>query len=154
MSYFVNEYTVLSAIKTILDADSTLSGRDYLNVVGGSSKVLLGVERPKTYSASVIHLSFLTRDINPETKLNNLLIRATWFVNAYPSGQEDIERLARIGERIYDLLDDYDFSMSAYRVDFFSAESGESSAKDMQEPEGRDNHFQSLTFRMGIRRIN
>ena len=152
MSFYINEYTVLSAIKTVLDADSTLN--DLLGAVEGSSKVILGMERPKRCSAPVIHLSFLTRTILPDIKQNFLLLRIAWFVNAKAPGEEDIETIANIGERVYDLLDDYSFTISGYRVDSFSAESGESSAKDMQEPEGRDNHFQSLTFRMAIRRVS
>jgi len=151
MSYYVNEYTILSAIKTILDTDLTLGER--LGVVAGSSKVILGMERPKKCGSPVVHLSFLTRNILSDIKQNFLLLRAAWFVNALPTGEEDIETIANIGERIYDLLDDYAFSISGYRIDSFSVESGESSAKDMQEPEGRENHFQSLTFRMAIRRV-
>lgn len=152
MSTYINEYAVLDAIKAILDADSTLD--NLLHVVGSTSKVILGMERPKRSNLPVVHLSFLIRDVDAETKLNNILTRATWFVSAYPDGREDIEKLADIGERIYDLLDDASLSVSNYLADFFCAESGESSAKDMQMPEGRDEHFQSLTFRMAIRRIN
>lgn len=151
MSTYINEHAVLDAIKTILDADTTL---DSLLHVVGTSKVILGVERPEASNLPVIHLSFLIRDVDGETKLNNILIRATWFVSAYPDGREDIEMLADIGERIYDLLDDVSLSVSDCLVDFFCAESGESSAKDMQMPEGRKEHFQSLTFRMVIRRTN
>ncbi len=151
MSTYINEHAVLDAIKTILDGDTTLD--DLLHVVG-TSKVILGMERPKMSNLPVVHLSFLIRDVDGETKLNNILVRLTWFVSAYPDGREDIEKLADIGERIYDLLDDVSLSVSDYLVDSFFAESGESSAKDMQMPEGRDEHFQSLTFRMVIRRTN
>lgn len=152
MSHYVNEYVVLSAIKAILDADSTLD--NLLFVRSGSSKVILGVERPIHAALPVVHLSFLIRDINPETKANNLLVRVTWYVASEHNEIERIEDMADIGECIYDLLDDTALSISDYRVDLFSAESGESSAKDIQEPEGRDNHFQSLTFRMAIRRTS
>lgn len=151
MSAYINEHAILDTIKTILDGDTALDG--LLHVVG-TSKVVLGVERPARSNLPVVHLSFLIRDVDGETKLNNILIRLTWFVSAYPDGREDIEKLADIGERIYGLLDDTSLSISDYLVDFFCAESGESSAKDMQMPEGRDEHFQSLTFRMAIRRIS
>jgi hypothetical protein len=150
MSSYINEYIILSAIKTILDADSTLG--ELLGVMVDSSKVILGMERPNKCSSPTIHLSFLTRNI-PETKLNSVLLRVVWFVNAKATGEEDIETIANIGERVYDLLDDYSFTVPDYQIDSFSAESGESSAKDQQEPEGRENHFQSLTFQMSIRRI-
>lgn len=151
MSY-VSEYIVLRALKGILDADATLSG--LLHCPISESKVILGIERPELSNAPTAHLSFLTRSINPETKMNELLVRATWFVSAYPDGREDIQRLAEIGERIYDLFDDKLPSISGYQVQLFCAESGESSAKDMLEPEGRAEHFQSLTFRMTIKRIS
>ena len=151
MSFYVNEFTILNAIKTVLDADSTLGS--LLGVVADSSKVILGMERPKKCGSPVVHLSFLTRNIL-EVKTNILLLRVVWFVNAKATGEEDIETISEIGERIYDLLDDHAFTIPGYLVDTFSAESGESSAKDMQEPEGRENHFQSLTFRMAIRRIS
>lgn len=151
MSAYVNEYTVLNALKVILDADSTLS--DLLAVKDSNSKVVLGIERPDLCNAPVVHLSFLTRNINVETKLNFLLLRVSWFTSAYPSGIEDIEGLAAIGERIYELLDDQLPTISGYNVHIFCAESGESSAKDMLQPEGRPEHFQSLTFRMSIIRI-
>jgi len=151
MSYYIDEYAVLSAVKTILDADSTLD--TLLNVKGGSSKVILGIERPDICAMPTIHLSFLTRNIDPNTKMNNILYRVAWFANAYPDKTEDIETLANIGERIYDLLDDVLPSVSGHRIQVNVAESGESSAVDMKEPEGRPNHFQSLTFRIMAKRV-
>lgn len=151
MSKFINEYTILTAVKAILDADTTLM--TLLDAKTAMSKVVLGTERPKMCSTPVIHLSFLNRTIDPDTKMNSVLIRVLWFVNAYPDGREDIETLALIGNQIYDLLDDLPPTVSGYMIDTFVAESGESSAKDIQEPENRENHFQSLTFRAMIRRI-
>lgn len=151
MSY-VNEYTVLGALRGILDSDDTLQG--LLKTPSGQSKIILGVERPQVCNMPVIHLSFLTREIDGETKMNILLIRVTWFMSAYPGGIEDIEGLAEIGEQLHDLFDDQLPTISGYRIDAFFAESGESSAKDMLQPEGREEHFQSLTFRMAIRRVS
>jgi hypothetical protein len=150
MSHYVDEYAVLSAIKAILDADSTLN--TLLNVKGSSSKVILGMERPDVCAMPTIHLSFLTRNIDPETKMNNVLYRVTWFANALPGPLEDIDTLANIGERIYDLLDDVLPTVSGHKIQVNVAESGENPAKDIQEPEGRPNHFQSLTFRMVVKR--
>jgi len=150
MSHYIDEYAVLSALKTILDADSTLD--TLLNVKGGSSKVIIGMERPDICAMPTVHLSFLTRNIDPETKMNNVLYRVTWFVSAYPDKKEDIDTLTNIGERIYDLLDDVLPTVSGHGVQVNVAESGESSAVDIKEPEGRPNHFQSLTFRMVVKR--
>jgi hypothetical protein len=149
VSYYINGYAVLSAIKAVLDADSTLD--TLLKVAPNRSKVILGVERPRESNLPTIHLSVLTRNINTETKLNRLLIRVAWFVNALPtSGAEDVESLANIGERIYDLLDDTTLTVSGYRVHFFTAESGEGVGKDVIQPEGLDNHFDSLIFAMNV----
>lgn len=150
MSHYINEHTTLSAIKTLMDADGTLY--QLLSVDSGGSKVILGQERPEAHNLPAVHLSFLTRSINSESKLNNILVRITWYVNALPGPLEDIESLSEIGERIYDLLDDNQFTISGYSVKVFTAESGETSANDLEQPEGRDNHFQSLTFRLVITR--
>lgn len=152
MGTFIHGYTILNAIKALIDADAQL--KVLLAAKEGASKVTLGVERPPVANLPCIHLSIMTRDINPETKYNVLLLRVSWFVNQLPDGSEDTESLSDIGERIYDLLDDSPPTVSGYRIDLFSAESGEAVAKDLEEPEGRDNHFESLTFRMGIRRIS
>ena len=151
MSHYINEYVVLSAIKAVLDADSTLDG--LLKAQAGNSKTILGLERPKYSNLPTVHLGIFTRTI-AETKQNDMLVRAMWFANALPgSGAEDVELLSNIGERIYDLLDDNLFAVTGYRVMVFTAESGESSVPDMERPEGLGNHFQSLTFRLVIKRI-
>lgn len=150
MSHYIHDYDVLNAIKAVLDADSTLDG--FLAVVGDQSKVVLGAERPKYSNLPVVHLFVLTRNIDTEIKQNQLSLRVMWFVSAMPDGSEDIEKLSDIGERIYDLLDDTLFTLTNYQVTVFAAESGESSALDLQRPEGYDNHFQSLTFNLLIKR--
>lgn len=150
MSHYIHDYDVLNAIKAVLDADTTLD--TLLAVVADQSKVVLGAERPKLSNLPVIHLFFLTRNIDTEVKQNQAALRVMWFVNVKPSGEEDIEKLSDIGERIYDLLDDNLFTLTNYQITVFAAESGESSALDLQRPEGHDNHFQSLTFNLLIKR--
>lgn len=152
MSHYIHDYDVLNAIKAVLDADSTLD--DLLAVAADQSKIVLGAERPKLCNLPVVHLFFLTRNIDTELKQNQLSLRVMWFVSARPDGTEDIEKLSDIGECVYDLLDDNLFTLTNYLVTVFAAESGESSALDLQRPEGHDNHFQSLTFDMIIIRTS
>jgi hypothetical protein len=150
LSTYIHAYDLLNAVKTKLDADSTLDG--LLNV-GDVSKVIIGAERPIAANLPCVHLSVLTRSIQTETKLNTLLLRVAWFVTQLEQGTEDVETLSDIGERIYDLLDDAPPTVTGYRIDAFVAESGETIAKDMIRPEGLDNHFDTLTFRVSIRRV-
>ena len=150
MSHYIHDYDVLNAIRVVLDADTTLD--DLLAVVGDQSKVILGAERPKLSNLPVVHLFILTRNIETTTKQNQLSLRVMWFVSAKVGGGEDIETLSDIGERIYDLLDDNLFTLTNYQVTVCAAESGESSALDLQRPEGYNNHFQSLTFNLLIKR--
>lgn len=153
MSAFVNDYAVLSAVKAILDGDAALD--DLLDRTGAASKVILGVERPEYSHLPTVHLSVLTKEIAPEQdKLNQLVLRVAWFVNAKASAgkTEDVEALANIGERIYDLLDEQRLAISGYNVMRTFATSQMSIARDMILPEGLDNHFQSLLFTLLIAR--
>ena len=153
MSNHVNEHTILDAVKTILDADGTLD--ILLAVPSGGSKVVLGMMSPKLYSLPMIQLHFMTREINVETKVQMIMLRVAWFVEAKPDGTERTEVLADIGERVYDLLDDTVLSITGYHVDVLSAESGEGTAAETVEMErAAEHHYQSLIFRMNIRRAS
>lgn len=150
MGAYVNEYDILIALKAVLDANGSLS--TLLRKKPGDSKVILGVERPQHSNLPVVQLSIMTKTIEYERKMNELTVRAAYFAEALPTEEEDVELLSNIGERIYDLFDDTKPSIGGYLVHEFFAESGENIARDYVEPENRSNHFQSLTFRMFIKR--
>ena len=95
MDAYVNEYIVLVALKAVLDADSSLS--TLLLKKTGDSKVILGVERPQHSNLPVVHLSIMTKTIEYENKMNELTVRATYFVEALPTVEEDVELLSNIG---------------------------------------------------------
>lgn len=102
----------LSAIKTRLDADSTLKNANHLVVKGEGSKVKIGNLAPGNMAEPFLTLYVATFSQEPYTKMCWFTIGLSIYVSSLPGGEEDTDRLQAIAYRLHALLDDYQFTIS------------------------------------------
>lgn len=96
---------ILTAVKTVLDADSTLD--TLLGVTEGISKIIKGAELPSGASAPCVNLVDLTENtVDADTKLKAFILAVVVRANTTEYGLIDYDALDDIGNRIYTLLED------------------------------------------------
>lgn len=100
----VNEWLLLNGLKTVLDADATLSA--LLQVVeAGESKVLLGPSRPVTAQSPYLQLYVSSHTADEEAKWDTVEVSFVIYASD-KSGLADLEQIANIADRLAVLVDE------------------------------------------------
>lgn len=100
----LNEYTLLTALKTVLDADTTLAG--LLNVKeAGDSKVMLGPSRPTVAQSPYLQIYVSSHSADEEAKWDT--VEVSFVIYASDSnGLADLKQIADIADRLATLVDE------------------------------------------------
>jgi len=139
----VNEYLLLNALKTVLDADATLKG--LLNVKGGSSKVLLGPARPTVASNPTIQLFVSQHTADEEAKWDILEVTFGVFASDIVP-LADVQQIANIMDRVVTLVDELPPNLTAHRSYNIGLVGFTPVGPAPNPPDGDPQHFQEARF--------
>lgn len=140
----VNEYLLLSALKTRLDADAAL--KTLLNVKGTSSKVILGPARPTVGSNPTIQLFVSGHSEDEEAKWGPLETTMAVLASDLPAGLADVQQIANIAERAVALLDDLPLTVTGHRIYNIVLTGLQPVSPAGNGPDGNPQHGQEVRF--------
>lgn len=139
----VNEYLLLNAIKTALDADATL--KTLLNVKGTSSKVILGPARPTTGSNPTIQLYVSEHQVDEEAKWDRVEVTAGVYATD-DTGLADVEQIANIMDRVVILMDEAVPNLAGHNEFNIGLIGFSPVGPAPNPPDGEPQHFQEARF--------
>lgn len=141
----INEFKVLSVIKDTLDADASF--KTLVFQVGDSSKVIIGpLFVPSMGANPTVNIFFNTVEGDEEAKWDTSEIWFEIHSSDDPTKGADVENLSAIAERIWELMDRRDLTITGYH-DFNLQFVGQlPTAPMVNPPDGKPAHQQTLRF--------
>lgn len=142
----VNEYALLNALKTALDADAILD--TLLNVTDGVSKVILGPARPPTGSNPTIQLYVSEHQVDEEAKWDRLEVTVGIYASDRPDppGPADVKQIADIMDRLITLVDELPPALTSHRSYNIGLIGFSPVGPAPNPPDGEPQHFQEAKF--------
>lgn len=140
----VNEFKLLNALKTTLDADATL--KTLLKVKGASSKIILGPSRSSVASNPTIQLFVSGHPEDEEAKWGTLEVTAAVFSSDKADGTADVEEIANIAERVVTLLDELPPTFTGHRSYNQALTGFQPVVPAGTGPDGKTQHVQEVRF--------
>lgn len=140
----VNEYKLLNGLKTVLDADATLS--TLLKVKTGSTKVVLGPSRPTVASNPTIQLFVSGHPEDEEAKWGTLEVTAAIFSSDKEDGTADVQEIADIADRVVTLFDETPPTLTGHRSYNQGLTGFQTVVPAGLGPDGKPQHVQEVRF--------
>lgn len=113
---------ILNAVKSVLDADSTLD--TLLGVTDGISKVILGIEMPGDACPPVINITEMSENtLNPDYNTTSIVLGFIVRVPTKEYDRIDYDTIDSIGQRLDALLNRQALSLSSGYIKDVSPES-------------------------------
>ncbi len=138
---------IYEAIRSLLSADADLMAA--LKSEGAGEKIFIGREMPITFISPAIQIVGLTDILNPPFDYSNTVMRINVYLMANINGSLPYAQFAYIIDRIYNLLNDYQFAIDGVRIYAFMAETRDADAvKDFSYDKIPARHLMGIEWRI------
>ena len=140
----VNEWLLLTGLKAVLDADTTLAG--LLNVKEtGDSKVMLGPSRPVMAQSPYLQIYVSAHTADEEAKWDTVEVSCVIYASDL-NGLADLKQIADIAERIWILMDEQPPTLAGHIEYNLGGAAATQVVPTPLSTDGTAQHYQEIRF--------